>query len=350
MPHADQPAPAKAFISGCAGTELSDEERAFFAEERPFALILFARNCQTPSQIRALIDEFRSIVGRNDAPVLIDQEGGRVQRLKPPLWPAYPPGRPLGIVAEENLADGKRAAWLLGRLIAVDLHELGITVDCLPVLDVAVPGMTDAIGDRSYSNDPEIVAALGGAVAEGLMEGGVLPVVKHIPGHGRAASDSHYDLPVVSADLDLLAETDFVPFSRLAHLPIGMTSHILYTSVDRERPSTLSKAIIRDIIRKRIGFDGLLMGDDISMKALSGDFTDLARATYDAGCDLVLHCNARIEEMRSVALAAPPLAGLSGERAARALSMLRQPAPFDRVTGQEELHALAARGGWPRVS
>jgi beta-N-acetylhexosaminidase len=341
---------AKAFISGCESGSLTVEERRFFAEEGPWGLILFRRNCQSREQVRDLVGAFRDLVGRPDAPVLIDQEGGRVQRLGPPAWPAYPPGGVLGRIAESNREAGSRAAWLHGRLIADDLHAIGINVDCLPVLDVIAPDVSQAIGDRSFGGDPRIVTALGRSVANGLLDGGVLPVAKHIPGHGRATSDSHFTLPVVDAPLSTLAESDFVPFASLADLPLAMTSHVVYTAVDRERPGTTSAAVIRDIIRGRIGFDGLLMSDDVSMDALSGDYVSRARAIYAAGCDLVLHCKGRIEEMRTIALVAPPLAGPAGERAARALSRLRPPKAFDRDAARQELLALAARAGWLRMS
>jgi len=336
----------KAFISGCAGPRLSAEESAFFAEEQPWGLILFRRNCVDPEQVRALTAEFRAAVGRPDAPVLIDQEGGRVQRLQPPHWPDYPPGRVLGIIAEADRAAGKRAAWLQARLIAADLADLGISVDCLPLLDVIVPGVSEAIGNRSFGGDATLVAELGRAVANGLMAGGVLPVMKHTPGHGRATADSHHDLPVVDADLATLAASDFAPFTALADLPMAMTSHVVYSAIDAKNPATTSAILIRDIIRERIGFTGLLMSDDVSMNALSGDYGDRAVRIHDAGCDIVLHCNGRIEEMRAIAKAAPRLAGQAGERAARALAIRQPPQPFDRETGRAELLALAASAGW----
>src|SRR4029079_5876848 len=229
--------PVKAFISGCAGTQLSPDERNFFVREEPWGLILFRRNCETPDQIRGLAAQFRAAVGRKDAPVLIDQEGGRVQRLRPPTWPAYPPGRVMGRVAETDRARGARAAWLQARLIAADLAELGIDVDCLPVLDV-VPGISAAIGHRSFGPDPAITALLGRAMADGLAAGGLLPVMKHIPGHGRAEADSHHALPVVDADLATLAATDFAPFAVLADLPMAMTCHVVYRAIDPEHPAT----------------------------------------------------------------------------------------------------------------
>ena len=338
-------AEAKAFISGCAGPVLSSEEIAFFRGERPFGLVLFQRNCRAPDEIRDLVATFRDAVGRADAPVLIDQEGGRVRRLKPPHWPAYPAAATIGALHAADPAAGLRAAWLHGRLIAADLADLGIDVDCLPVLDVAVAETSEAIGDRSFGSDPVRVAALGGAVAEGLMAGGVLPVMKHLPGHGRATTDSDFGLPVVGDDLATLAASDFAPFMALARLPMAMTAHIVFTAVDPDRPATASRAVIRDIIRGRIGFDGLLISDDVSMNALSGDYGERARAIHAAGCDIVLHCNGRAEEMLAVADAAPELAGFSGERAARALRAKRQPESFDRAAARDDYRALLAPFG-----
>ncbi|MCB1487069.1 MAG: beta-N-acetylhexosaminidase [Bauldia sp.] len=337
----------KAFISGCEGLRLSPEEAAFFAAEQPWGLILFKRNCETPDQVRALTSAFRAAVGRPDAPVLIDQEGGRVRRLQPPAWPDYPAGGRIGMVAESDPDRGVRAAWLHGRLMAQDLRDIGVNVDCLPVLDVIATDASDAIGDRSFGGDPGMVAILGRAMADGLVAGGVCPVMKHIPGQGRARTDSHFELPVVEAGLDQLAEHDFAPFVALADLPAGMTSHVVYSAIDPNRPATTSAVVIRDIIRERIGFDGLLMSDDISMKALAGDYGERTVAIHDAGCDLVLHCNGRIEEMRAVAGAAPRLAGRSGERAGRALESVNPPSPFDAVAGREEYVGLMAGSGWP---
>ena len=338
---------AKAFISGCAGPVLSPDEIAFFRAEQPFGLILFQRNCREPEEIRTLVAAFRDAVGRADAPVLIDQEGGRVRRLKPPHWPAYPAAAVIAALHAADPAAGLRAAWLHGRLIAADLADLGIDVDCAPVLDVRVRGTSEAIGDRSFGGDPLRVAALGGALAEGLMDGGVLPVMKHLPGQGRATSDSHVGLPVVSDTADALEASDFAPFAALAHLPMAMTAHIVYSAIDPGRPATVSPVVIRDMIRGRIGFDGLLLSDDVSMHALSGDYGERTAAIHDAGCDIVLHCNGRPDEMHAVADAAPELAGFSGERAARALRARRAPAPFDRAAAREDYRALLAPFGAP---
>jgi beta-N-acetylhexosaminidase len=339
----------KAFVSGCAGARLLPEEAALFADEQPWGLILFKRNCREADEIRTLTAAFREAVGRPDAPVLIDQEGGRVQRLQPPGWDRYPAGRVLGEIALGNPGDGRRAAWLQGRLIAADLHDLGISICCAPVLDVIVPGASDAIGDRSFGSDPALVADLGRAFADGLLAGGVLPVMKHMPGQGRAREDSHHALPVVGEGIKALAD-DFAPFAALADLPAAMTGHVVYDAIDPEHPATTSRAVIRDIIRGRIKFDGLLLSDDVSMNALNGDYGERTRAILAAGCDLVLHCNGRIEEMRDIARAAPALAGKSGERAVRALEEARPPLPFDRAAGREELFGLATVAGRAAVA
>ncbi|MBB5754142.1 beta-N-acetylhexosaminidase [Prosthecomicrobium pneumaticum] len=340
---------AKAFISGCAGTALSEAEAAFFAAERPWGLILFKRNIGTAEEVCELVARFREAVDDPDAPVLIDQEGGRVQRLGPPLWPNRPAARAIGRLHAEDPAAARRFAWLHGRLIAADLHDLGITVDCLPVLDVATPETHRAIGDRAFSEDAAAVAFLGRAVAEGLAAGGVLPVVKHMPGHGRATVDSHLDLPVVAAPRDVLAVADFVPFRELADLPMAMTAHIVFRAIDPERPATTSAVVIEEVIRGAIGFDGLLMSDDLSMKALGGDYESRAAAVLAAGCDLVLHCNGVMEEMRAVAAAVPELAGRSAERAADARAARGPAQPLDRQADEAEYAVLAERGGFIRA-
>ncbi len=263
----------KALIVGCSGPELTPEEVAFLREEDPWGLILFARNCPSPTSVEALVAAFREVVGREDAPVLIDQEGGRVQRLKPPYWSAYPSGAAIEALYRRDPDAGRQAARLAGRLIAEDLRLLGITVDCLPVLDVRCEGTHDVIGDRAYGSDAKTVVTLGRAVTEGLRSGGVAPVMKHVPGHGRAGADSHLELPVVDAALDDLRAVDFAPFAELADLPMAMTAHVLYTALDPDRCATLSPSIVGDVIRGEIGFDGLLMSDDLSMKALQGSLS-----------------------------------------------------------------------------
>jgi beta-N-acetylhexosaminidase len=321
---------SKAFITGVAGLSLSADERAFLAAERPWGLILFARNCDTPNQIIDLGSQFRAAVGRADAPILIDQEGGRVQRLKPPGWRRYPTGRAYGEVYDADPAAGRHAAFLCARLIADDLAALGITVDCLPVADVPSPDGHDVIGDRAYSTDPAVVADLARAAAEGLLAGGVLPVVKHVPGHGRARADSHLALPVVETPRATLEAIDFAPFKALADLPLAMTAHVVYTALDSDAPATTSRRVIEEVIRGTIGFDGCLMGDDVSMRALTGTIGDRTRALFAAGCDLALHCNGEFSEMRAVADATPTLAGEAARRARAALARLAPPEPFDR--------------------
>jgi beta-N-acetylhexosaminidase len=310
---------ARAFITGVAGTTLTAAERAFLGEAEPWGFILFARNVASPEQVRALVAEMRTAVGR-DAPVLIDQEGGRVQRLAPPHWPSYPPGADYGRLFDQDQESGIAAARLGARLIAADLAELGIDVDCLPLADVPVAGADPIIGDRAYGATPEKVAALAGAVAAGLRDGGVLPVLKHLPGHGRANADSHAALPVVATERAVLERTDFAAFAPLAALPLGMTAHVVYAAFDPDAPATTSPTIIREVIRGAIGFGGLLMSDDVSMHALSGPIRARARAALAAGCDVVLHCNGDRAEMEAVAAEAPALAGRAAERAQAALA------------------------------
>lgn len=322
---------SKAMILGCAGTELSPDEAAFFGDERPWGFILFARNVEGSQQLCNLTAAMRKAVERPDAPVFIDQEGGRVQRLRPPLVSSYPPAAALGALYRRDPAAGLDAARLMSRLHAFDLSRIGVTADCLPVLDVPVEGSSNVIGDRAYGSDPQMVAALGRAAAEGLMSGGLLPVIKHMPGHGRAVADSHHDLPRVEASLDVLRMHDFMPFKALADMPMAMTAHIVFEAVDRERPATVSPKVIGEIIRGEIGFDGLLMSDDVSMKALSGDFSSRAAAILAAGCDLVLHCNGVMEEMREVARGAGELKGRALARANAALTRLSPPDETDEA-------------------
>jgi beta-N-acetylhexosaminidase len=328
-----------AFISGCAGLALTQDEVAFFRATNPWGLILFARNVAEPAQISALTRSFRDIVGRADAPVFIDQEGGRVQRLGPPNWRAYPPGNRLGALYARDPVHALRAARLVARLMASDLAELGINADCVPVLDVPQEGADAIIGDRAYSNDPKIVGLLGRAVMQGMLEGGVLPVIKHIPGHGRAGVDSHLSLPVVDAPLAELEAIDFLPFAALADAPMAMTAHVVYSAIDPQHPATLSSKVIR-LIREQIGFDGLLMSDDVSMKALSGSLEDISRNAIAAGCDIALHCNGKLEEMQAVAHGAGVLQGASLERARNALARQRKPSNFDENQALVELSGL----------
>jgi beta-N-acetylhexosaminidase len=329
----------RAFITGLAGAALTTAERHFVQEAAPWGLILFKRNVTTPDAMRRLIAEFRMAVGRH-APVLVDQEGGRVQRLGPPHWPIYPPGAAYGAVFDRDPDAGLRAARLGGRLIANDLAQLGIDVDCAPLADVPAVGADPVIGNRAYGSDPAKVAALAGAFAAGLMEGGVLPVLKHLPGHGRATADSHQRLPVVTADRATLDGTDFAAFRPLCDLPLGMTAHVVFTAVDPVAPATTSANIVKHVIRDSIGFTGLLMSDDISMGALSGSLSERTRAAIAAGCDVVLHCNGVLSEMVDVAAEAPALAGGAARRAGAALTARKPPAPLDAAAGRAELAKL----------
>ena len=318
-----------AFISGCAGTSLSDDERAFFAETRPCGLILFARNCQSVSQLRTITEDFRDAVESDAALVLIDQEGGRVQRLRPPQWRQMPPARVYGDLYLYDPEGARAAAFAGGRLIATELREAGITVNCTPVLDVPEAGSHDIIGDRAFSFDPGVVSNLGRAVVEGTLAGGVLPVIKHVPGHGRAMADSHLSLPRIDASAEELIEVDFRPFMALCHAPLAMTAHVLLTAFDEERPASTSPVIMGEVIRELIGLTGLVISDDIGMQALGGPFAERAAAVIDAGCDVALHCSGELAEMREVASAVPPLEGESAERFARAIAELGEPQPFD---------------------
>ena len=326
----------RAFVCGCVGVKLDADERAFLRDAAPLGIILFKRNIETPDQVYALTREIREALGRDDAMVLVDQEGGRVQRLGPPHWRRYPAAARFSAIAD---LDARAAAIRLGaRLIGHDLAGLGIDVDCLPVLDVPVEGAHDVIGDRAYARDPDVVARLGRAAAEGLLDAGVLPVMKHVPGHGRAAADSHLALPFVDASLAELDASDFEPFRRNRDLPAAMTAHVVYRAIDPHRAATISPAVIRDIVRGRIGFDGLLFSDDVSMKALPGTFVDKAESLFAAGVDIALHCNGDRKEAAAVAAATPALAGAALARVARARAMTsRQSGAFDPV---EAAHAL----------
>ncbi|MCX7297754.1 MAG: beta-N-acetylhexosaminidase, partial [Hyphomicrobiales bacterium] len=281
---------ASAFITGLAGQTITANERAFLREAAPWGLIVFKRNISTPEQLSALTRDFRDTVGW-EAPVLVDQEGGRVARLAPPHWPVYPPGACYGAIYDRDPTSGLAAARLAGHLIAADLMAVGIDTDCLPIADVPVDGHDPIIGDRAYGTEPGKVAAIAGAVAQGLLAGGVLPVLKHLPGHGRATADSHLKLPVVATDRATLEKTDFAAFRPLAALPLGMTAHVVFSAIDAGSPATTSVTIVREVIRGFIGFTGLLMSDDVSMGALSGTIAERSHAALAAGCDVVLHCN-----------------------------------------------------------
>jgi beta-N-acetylhexosaminidase len=329
-----------AAILGCLGPTLSREEKAFFRRVRPWGFILFKRNVESPDQVRALVDALRATVDRPDAPVLIDQEGGRVQRLGPPHWRRYPPGEAYGALAGNDPLVRREVTRLGARLMAHDLAALGINVDCVPVLDVPDPQGHEIIGDRAYGQTPNEVAVLGRAAAEGLIAGGVLPVIKHIPGHGRAKADSHLELPVVDASWEDLDQRDFAPFKALSDMPMAMTAHVIYSQIDAKRPATTSRKVMRKAIRGAIGFGGLVMSDDLSMKALSGDFTERARASLAAGCDVVLHCNGEMAEMKAVVAGTGALKGKAAARARDALARLaRTPEPFDAAEGRARFDA-----------
>ena len=336
---------SKAFITGIAGPELNADEQAFIGAERPWGFILFKRNIETPQQVASLVDALKKCANRSEAPVLIDQEGGRVQRLAPPHWPAYPPGALFGRLYDLDPALGLKAARLSARLIADDLGQLGITVDCLPLADVPVAGADAVIGDRAYGNEPGKVAAIARAVTEGLEQGGILPVLKHIPGHGRGTADSHLRLPTVDTPANELETTDFAAFQPLADLPMAMTAHVVFSALDPVHPATTSATIIERVIRGVIGFQGLLMSDDVSMNALSGSIAERTKAIFAAGCDMALHCNGKLEEMREVAAETPELSGTALACAERALASRRTPQPFDRAAARAELDAMMSRAG-----
>src|SRR5215216_4519471 len=335
----------RAFITGVSGTVLTAAEREFVRGERPWGFILFKRNIEAPDQVSALVGELRNCLGDADAPVLIDQEGGRVARLGPPHWPVYPPGAVFGALYDLDPALGLSAARLSARLIAADLTDLGISVDCLPLADVPVAGADAVIGNRAYGTEPAKVAAIARAVTEGLEQGGILPVLKHIPGHGRATADTHFKLPVVDTSKEELERTDFAAFQPLADLPMAMTAHVVFSALDPAHPATTSATIIRQVIRGVIGFQGLLMSDDVSMNALAGSIAERTQAILAAGCDMVLHCNGKLDEMREVAAETPELSGRALQRVRGALAARRKPAPFDRRAARAELDALTDRVG-----
>ena len=337
---ADTPTAA---VVGVAGPELGAAERRLIAATRPFGFILFARNCVSRSQVRRLVGDLRHAAGRADAPVLKHQVGGRGMRHGPPPWPARGPHGARGKPALRDPEAGYEAAWLHARLIAADLAPLGVTVDCAPVLDLALPERCTAIGDRALSADPALVGRLGQALIAGFLAGGVLPVIKHLPGHGRARTDSHFGLPVVEADVELLRATDWQPFRTCRTAPFAMTAHVRFEALDPDLPATLSARVIGDVIRGELGIAGALLSDDLSMGALSGTLGERAAAARAAGCDLALHCNGRHGEMVEVLAAAGPLTGESAARCWRALDQLRPPAPFDPEQAEARLAMLLAR-------
>ncbi|QJF50965.1 beta-N-acetylhexosaminidase [Roseobacter ponti] len=326
-----------ATILDADGLSLSAEEKAFFRDVNPYGFILFARNIDSPDQVRALCAEMRACVGR-DAPVTIDQEGGRVQRLRAPVWTEWTPPLDFVTAAGEKAAE---AMYLRYRLIAAELHALGIDSNCAPMVDVAGPGTHDFLHNRCYGTDPDTVAKLGRAAAEGMIAGGVIPVLKHIPGHGRATMDSHYDLPRVAASLEELDAVDFAPFRALKDLPMGMTAHLVYDAID-DKPATLSEKVMK-VIREDIGFENLIMTDDLAMKALEGSLADLARQALAAGCDVILHCNGTLADRREVAEAAGEMSFGAQTRALRALNGRMAPDDIDIPRATAQLETLLSR-------
>lgn len=329
-----------AAIYDCEGARLSKDERAFFRDADPWGFIFFARHCASPEEVRAHCDELRDCVGRADAPILIDQEGGRVARMKPPVWPAHPAMGVFRALWKLNPAAAREAArlnaFLLGRMVA----DLGVSVDCAPMLDIPQIDTHEIVGDRALAAHPDQVAALGREVIDGLMAGGVLPVIKHIPGHGRALADSHLELPRVVASRKDLREVDFAPFKALNDAPMAMTAHIVYEAYDRERPATMSPTVIDEVIRGEIGFEGLLITDDLKMKALGGPLAARAGAAQRAGCDVALCCNFSLEEKIAAAKEVGPLSGRSADRAAAALARLKPAEAGDLEDGYRRLAAL----------
>jgi len=318
-----------AVVFGLSGTDLTADERAFLRDADPLGFILFARNLGGAAQIRRLTAELRDVVGRADAPVLIDQEGGRVMRLRPPDWPFAPAARDVAVLYARAPEQGIAAAEDVGRMFGVMMTDLGIDVVCAPVLDLGLPETTDAIGTRAYAADPETVATLGGAMARGLMREGCLPVIKHLPGHGRGAVDSHKELPRVVADLATLRGQDFAAFRPLRHLPLGMSAHVVYSAIDPDSPGTVSAPVIETLVRGDIGFDGFLFTDDISMQALQGSLAERAGAAIAAGCDAVLHCSGVLSEMVEVAGAVTGLSQSADTRWTRARAARHKPEGAD---------------------
>ncbi|MHA1599667.1 MAG: beta-N-acetylhexosaminidase [Alphaproteobacteria bacterium] len=333
---------ARASIFGCEGLAVTSWERDFFARADPLGFILFARNCETPAQVRALVADLRDCVGRPDAPVLIDQEGGRVTRLKPPHWRAAPAPARFGEIAPVDRDRACAAAELNARLLAAEVLDLGISVDCVPLLDLRIAGADAIIGDRAFSTDADLVADLGRAVCDGMLAGGVLPVVKHMPGHGRALVDSHHALPVVDTPRGELEATDFRPFAALADAPWGMTAHVVYSAIDPQAPATTSRRVIDEVIRGFIGFDGVLVSDDLSMQALQGGLAERATNALAAGCDIALHCNGKAAEMTAVADAVPELTAEAQRRLTAATARLGQPPAVEMQAMQAQLDSLMA--------
>ena len=324
----------QAAIYGLEGFDLKPEERDFFRDSDPAGFILFRRNCENQGQLLRLTDTLRALCGRDDVPILIDQEGGRVARMRPPEWPAFPAAEKFALLYRAAPSSAIEAVRSNARALALMLRSVGVNVNALPLLDVRQEGATDIIGDRALGNEPMQVAALGRAVLDGMASAGVVGIIKHMPGHGRALVDSHHELPIVTASAEEL-ETDLEPFERLASAPMGMTAHVVYTAWDAERPCSLSPVVIRDIIRERIGFDGWLMSDDIGMEALRGDFAGRARGVVAAGCDVALHCSGKMDEMIAVASGVPAMTPEGEDRMARAMAGTR--IDLDSVDFAEEI-------------
>ncbi|WP_423601960.1 beta-N-acetylhexosaminidase [Sphingomonas sp. MS122] len=332
----------KPVIFGLSGAELTADERDFFREADPLGYILFKRNCVDRAQMRALTDSLRDLSGRADVPILIDQEGGRVARMQPPEWPAFPAGPAFDKLYDLAPSSAIEAVRANAQALALMLAEVGVNVNCAPLLDVRQPETTPAVGERTFGSEPMQVAALGRAMLDGMAKGGVVGVVKHMPGHGRGVVDSHYELPVVRAS-DAELERDIEPFRTLAGAPMGMTCHVVFEAWDADRPATLSPTVIADVIRGRIGFDGLLMTDDIDMKALSGTAGEKAAAAIAAGCDVALDCWARMEEMVEIAGRLGDASTAALARLERAMASVRpEEAPMDAlIAKRDELLALA---------
>jgi beta-N-acetylhexosaminidase len=334
----------QAAIYGLDGFALADDERSFFRDSDPAGFVLFRRNCENQEQMLRLTDSLRDLSSRDDVPILIDQEGGRVARMRPPEWPAFPAAGRFANLYQAAPSSAIEAVRSNGRALALMLRSVGVNVNAVPLLDVRQEGASDIIGDRAFGSEPMQVAALGRAVLDGMASAGVIGIVKHMPGHGRALVDSHKDLPVVTASAEEL-ETDLEPFERLSAAPMGMTAHVVYTAWDAERPASLSPTVIRDVIRERIGFDGWLMSDDLGMDALKGDFASRAAGVIAAGCDVALHCSGKMEEMVAVASAVPEMSAEGHERLSRAMAGTRiEPDQLDfaeEIAKRDQLLALA---------
>jgi beta-N-acetylhexosaminidase len=332
----------RAFIAGCSGKALTSDEKKFFKDVEPWGLIVFARNCESPQQLKALSDEFRACVGRSDAPVIVDQEGGRVQRLSPSTgpWRKYPAPALYEAFYRENPLYALRVIRNIGRLMAQDLEDAGISVNCVPVLDIPQKDTHAIVGDRAYSSTPETALVLARAHVAGFIQGGIMPVMKHAPGHGRATVDSHHELPRVDASRAALELIDFRTFAAFADCPMAMTAHVVFSAIDDKAPATLSRIVIRNLLRKQMGYNGLLMTDDLSMKALSGSYKEKIEAALYAGCDIALHCNGHMDEMQEVAEAAGPLGGKSMARAKAALRTQQKPLPYDEKEAMADYEAL----------